>query len=392
MQIQDAWKKWRYLGYDRETCERFRMDSACGNLRTLKQMSILTLVLSGTASVLFSLFSTNIVRTAFAFCIFGFFIVVLLHVVYLGRKEQRAAQNGVNGLILLVSVVIYLIGIFTGTFLANGELAVLMVWLFLLVQISFDLPPLQNALTVIPCAILFILCSWLMKPAPNSIYDAVYCSISVTVGLFLSYNQTRLAIDNCIAKKCLTQANFALYHTCTTDELTGLSNRRMVFEKLDEVLRGCELSGRNLACVVLDIDDYKQYNDTYGHPEGDVLLQRIGETLRTYADEHKIEIGRIGGEEFLAVWMESAPDNCERVAEELRSAIDKMNIPNKGALEHPNVTISAGLCILPPVLAHRAYFFADKALYRAKDAGKNKSCRYDVETGEYRLIHCNENE
>ncbi len=388
MQIQDAWKKWRHLGYDRETCERFRIDSAQVNLRTLKKMSILALLLSGVACVVFALIIFDMVRMVFSFCVFGFFIIVFLHTQYLSSEEQKKKQNSINGLILLVSIVMYLIGIFVGTVLARGELAVLIVWLFLLVQIAFDLPPLQNALTVLPCAILFICCSWLTKPAPNSIYDTIYCSLSVAVGLFLSQHQTRLAIDNIIAKKCLTQANFALYHTCTTDELTGLSNRRMVFEKLEETLKSCVESGLNLACIVLDIDDYKQYNDTYGHPEGDVLLQRIGETLRTYADEHKIDIGRIGGEEFLAVWTENSPGTCEHVAEELRSAIDEMNIPNKGALEHPNVTISVGLCILPPVLAHRAYFFADKALYRAKDAGKNRSCRYDVETGEYSLVRC----
>lgn len=388
MQIQDAWKKWRYLGYDRETCERFRMESAPVNLRTLKQMAILGLILSGAASVVSALATRDTARMAVSLCAFGFFILVLLHALYLIKQEQNEKQNDTNGLILLVSIVIYLIGIFVGTFLADGELAVLAVWLFLLVQISYELPPLQNALTVIPCAVLFILCSRLTKPAPKSIYDAVYCGVSVVVGLFMSHHQTRLAIDNVIAKKCLTQANFALYHTCTTDELTGLSNRRMVFEKFDEILQKCVSSGQSLACIVLDIDDYKQYNDTYGHPEGDALLQRIGEALHTYADECKIDIGRIGGEEFLAVWVENSTRSCERVAEELRSAIGEMNIPNEGALDHPNVTISAGLCILPPVLAHRAYFFADKALYRAKDTGKNRSCRYDVETGEYRLICC----
>jgi diguanylate cyclase (GGDEF)-like protein len=265
------------------------------------------------------------------------------------------------------------------------------VWLFLLVQIVFDLPPLQNALTVIPCGILFFITSGAMKTAPGSIYDAIYGSMSIVVGLLISHHRTRLAIDNFIAKKCLTQANFALYHTCTTDELTGLSNRRMIFERFDKILKDCVASGQSLACIVMDIDDYKQYNDTYGHPEGDVLLRRIGGILRTYAEKQKIDIGRIGGEEFLAVWATGSSGDCERVAEELRSMIAGMETPHESMPGFPNVTISAGLCILPPVLAHRAYFFADKALYRAKDTGKNRCCRYDVETGEYRLINCKTN-
>ena len=160
----------------------------------------------------------------------------------------------------------------------------------------------------------------------------------------------------------------------------------MVFEKLDEVLRGCELSGRNLACVVLDIDDYKQFNDSYGHPEGDALLRKIGTILREYSDESRIDIGRIGGEEFLAIWREESLERCERVAEELRRAIEQMAVPNKGATDHPHVTMSVGLCLLPFEKAQGAYLCADKALYRAKEAGKNCSCYYDDDTGTYRVL------
>ena len=304
----------------------------------------------------------------------------------LNQNGASEPIKGTNTLICICSIISYLVGIICGTVLANGELGVLAVWMFLLLQISFDIPPLQNALTVIPSAVLFLIASRLTKPVEQWRFDLIYTVISVFVGLFVSHHQTRLALDNIIAKSCLTRANFALYHTCTTDDLTGLSNRRMVFNTYDAIVSQCGKNEQSMACVVLDIDDYKQFNDAYGHPEGDELLRRIGEILCHYGEEQDVDIGRIGGEEFMAVWAEDSVLRCERVAEELRCAVERMDIAHKGATEHERVTMSVGVCLLPAEKAQNAYFYADKALYRAKEAGKNCSCRYDAEKDVYRFL------
>ena len=80
---------------------------------------------------------------------------------------------------------------------------------------------------------------------------------------------------------------------------------------------------------------------------------------------------------------------CEAVAEDLRSVIENMNIPHKSAIDHERVTMSVGLCLLSANMVQSAYFYADKALYRAKDAGKNCCCRYDPEEGTYRFLCAN---
>lgn len=386
MRIKNAWNKWRYLGYNRETTVRYRPESDRANLRTLKRISVISLSITAPLALAFGFLLQEwsgalICAITFAFMVGVFFLSRSLLSGALQKRTRMA-----NWLVLTVSVVCYALGIYSGVVANKGELSVVVIWLFLLVQICFDLPPLQNALTILPCGALFMALTCLIKPAPKCYYDVMYASCSIIVGLYVSHHQTRLALDNIIAQNCLTEANFALYHTCTTDELTGLSNRRMVFERFDAVLEQCVVGGMDVACVVLDIDDYKQYNDTYGHPEGDTLLKRIGQTLTDYEKERGIDIGRIGGEEFLAVWQESSMEHCISVAEDLRSAIERMGIPHKTASDHPIVTVSVGLCMLPPASARKAYYFADKALYRAKDAGKNCCCRYDAETGEYVLI------
>ena len=384
--IRDALNRWMYLGYDRETVQQHRAETDLTNLRTLKRVCLLAIGIVLLLGVLFGATARDALR--YFICI-GLATLLFILYVYVQRLIKNGAAepiHGTNALICVICVLTYSIGVISGTVLANGELGVLAVWMFLLLQISFDIPPLQNALTVIPSAALFIVVSRLTKPVEQWRFDLIYTIISVSVGLFVSHHQTRLALDNIIAKSCLTRANFALYHTCTTDELTGLSNRRMVFNTYDDILARCVENNQSMACVVLDIDDYKQFNDAYGHPEGDELLRRIGEILCRYGAEQGVSIGRIGGEEFMAVWAEDSVVRCESVAEELRAAVERMGIAHKGAEEHERVTMSVGVCLLPAEKAQNAYHLADKALYRAKDAGKNCSCRYDAEKDVYRFL------
>ena len=384
--ILGAIRSWRYLGYDRDTVQRYRAETDRVNLHTIKRMCVLALALIALLLVLYGEVMRVMTSIATLVLCAAFLAILFFYVDGLLRGVSVGPIRGAKSLVYLISAVMYLCGILSGTLLSGGELGVMSIWMFLLVQISFDIPPLQNALTVLPFAALFLILGRQFKPVERWQLDLIYTQVSVCVGLYISYHQSHLALDNIIAKSNLQKTNFALYHTATTDELTGLMNRRMLFDRYDAIARGCARLQSSMACVVLDIDDYKQYNDSYGHPAGDELLRRIGAVLRAYAQEHGIDIGRIGGEEFLAVWQETDAGCCERVAEELRRAIERMAIPHAGAAEHGRVTVSAGLCLLPCAQAQGAYFYADKALYRAKEAGKNCSCRYDADGGNYLLL------
>ena len=384
--ILERIQQWRYLGHDRETVRRYRAETGLANLRTVRRLCLLSL---GIIVLLFLLNGSALWQPAgagaFAFLV-TFLLVLHGYITYLLRRVSTEAIRYTRLLIYLISACLYLCGILASTILTGDELGVVSVWMFLLVQISFDTTPLQNFLTVMPYAVIYLFVSKQTKSLEHWQMDVVYTQLSVAVGLFISYHQSKLALENIIAQSNLQKANFALYHTATTDELTGLMNRRMLFDRYEATLGECATNQCSMACVVLDIDDYKQFNDSYGHPEGDALLRRIGAVLRKYSSEQQIEIGRIGGEEFLAVWQEQDLSRCEQVAEDLRHAVEHMAIPHAGGMDHNHVTVSVGLCQLPAKMAQGAYFFADKALYRAKEAGKNCSCRYDAESGTYHFL------
>ena len=155
------------------------------------------------------------------------------------------------------------------------------------------------------------------------------------------------------------------------DPLSGLYNRRYIFQYLDKIISGTSVQKGHLSVLVIDIDNFKAINDTYGHPVGDQVIEVVADlakqTLRT-----EDVIGRIGGEEFLCVLPRADADIAEKIA--LRM-IDEINAYNFEFEENQDysVTISVGIsCYSQEVNdAKSLYALADQALYRAKDTGKN---------------------
>ena len=122
---------------------------------------------------------------------------------------------------------------------------------------------------------------------------------------------------------------------------------------------------------MLDIDDFKVINDTYGHQEGDVVLQRIAETGRSVLRRGDV-FGRIGGEEFAAVFPGCSPDVAQQIAERLQREIQRLSFNHDGQVY--GVTVSQGLTGLndDDELLDNLFARADAAMYQAKRQGKNQ--------------------
>lgn len=153
-----------------------------------------------------------------------------------------------------------------------------------------------------------------------------------------------------------------------TDPLTGLANRRSVMEQLDRLIVEAHRSRMPLVLVFFDIDHFKSVNDTYGHVEGDKVLQNVARIAKVQARENDV-IGRIGGEEF--VWVvPGANETIARImSERLRQAIAE----GSATEEVPAITISAGIAELDPQDTSLTLFErADSALYAAKSKGRNR--------------------
>ncbi len=173
----------------------------------------------------------------------------------------------------------------------------------------------------------------------------------------------------------LKQQNVELEALTMIDELTGLGNRRMFNQKLEYGWWICVREKHPISLLILDIDKFKQYNDTLGHPAGDGCLQQISDILKGTVNRHTDILVRLGGEEFGVLLPEEDEGNAFRLGEKIIQAMNDAQIPHPDSPVAPHVTISIGAATLNPNPSdsmEELFEQADKALYRAKEGGRNR--------------------
>ncbi|MEE4108030.1 MAG: diguanylate cyclase, partial [Halieaceae bacterium] len=173
----------------------------------------------------------------------------------------------------------------------------------------------------------------------------------------------------------LQEARRQLTDLANVDELTRLGNRRLVNQVLDDELRRARRAGTSIAVVLIDVDFFKAYNDTYGHPAGDEVLRRLGDVMRRGSARAGEVVARFGGEEFIAVLPGATAEDAIRVAQRLQRLTGDENIPHAASDVADRITLSQGIAALIPdgdTDVHTLIGRADEALYRAKRGGRNR--------------------
>lgn len=175
----------------------------------------------------------------------------------------------------------------------------------------------------------------------------------------------------------LEESNKQLRQLSTTDSLTGLSNRRRFDELCGEEWGRGQRSNHPLSLLILDIDHFKHYNDTYGHAAGDECLKSVALALSQSLMREVDNIARIGGEEFAILLPDSDLAGARVVGERVRQTISDLNIQHRSSPTANHVTISIGAaCVMPSNQRSikMLYTSADNALYAAKKRGRNCCC------------------
>jgi diguanylate cyclase (GGDEF)-like protein len=162
----------------------------------------------------------------------------------------------------------------------------------------------------------------------------------------------------------------------TTDPLTGLHNRAYFARRFEEELRRARNYMAPLSVLLLDIDHFKNINDTYGHPAGDVILKKLAEIIRTVTRASDFVV-RYGGEEFVVVMTSSDQDRAVIYGERLREMVAAAEFAVAGHDAPLNLTISVGVSSFPQDGQSTADLLkaADEALYAAKERGRNRTVR-----------------
>lgn len=175
----------------------------------------------------------------------------------------------------------------------------------------------------------------------------------------------------------LVAANLRLTALSELDALTELPNRRKFDEVLSREMRGSKAHSPALALLMIDVDQFKSYNDLYGHPEGDECLRKVAEALNQCARRAGDVIARYGGEEFAAILADTSEVDATALAGRMLDAVRSLRIAHSGS-SMAIVTVSIGVAVYELPLADHSLMTttsliaaADRALYSAKQAGRN---------------------
>lgn len=200
---------------------------------------------------------------------------------------------------------------------------------------------------------------------------------------FTPAEMERLVASSHLAAVALENARLhaRIQSLAVTDGLTGLCNHRHFYDELHREMARARRQRSPLSLLMLDIDHFKEFNDTFGHIQGDQVLRTVAGILRETARDMDV-VARYGGEEFAVILPDTSPAQARHVAERIRQQI--AHTPFRGGA---SITVSVGVAGLdasqeppesPPDLVRRA----DQALYRAKQTGRNRVCLDQDEPGE----------
>lgn len=173
----------------------------------------------------------------------------------------------------------------------------------------------------------------------------------------------------------LEEMNQRLQRLATVDSLTGLANRRLFDEKIDDEWRRSIRWQTPLALVMIDVDHFKLYNDSEGHMAGDQCLRRVANAIRSAVRRSTDFVARYGGEELAVLLAGETLEGGQVVAENIRRSVEKINIPHPKSMTTDHVTISLGVnAVMPGKACSLSEFIegADESLYKAKSAGRNQ--------------------
>jgi len=180
----------------------------------------------------------------------------------------------------------------------------------------------------------------------------------------------RLNAEMAVTAEKLAAANDKLRQLVTTDELTGLLNRREAMNRLQQLWGLRDRYGHDFSCIMLDLDGFKRFNDTYGHAAGDLVLREAGKVFQGKVRQSDV-VCRIGGEEFLILCQAVGAAEAAVCAEHVRAAVEAHDFQWEGQRLKVTVSLGVAQCSREMKSTDDILRAADRAMYASKAAGRN---------------------
>lgn len=211
-----------------------------------------------------------------------------------------------------------------------------------------------------------VLAPWRAVALQRSCITILACALFIGLGLWLDQQLRRMQASE---TRLSTEA--------WNDPLTGIYNRRGFDYKLRGALQHSAAVHASVALLMIDVDHFKRYNDTYGHVNGDACLQQVGQALAACAQRPQDVAARYGGEEFAIVLPFTDQAGAQTLAQQVRAAVRNLDLPHASSPTDARVTVSIGIACATMAdrqwTAEELVGMADAALYRAKQAGRDRA-------------------
>ncbi|MCI1209906.1 MAG: GGDEF domain-containing protein [Treponema sp.] len=341
------------------------------DLNRFRMISLVGTVIMGLICLIGICLPPEIIESEAAYLlIFGSSIVFYLLFSIIAKKEVTQDRTLVLVFIYLFIFSYYVFAIYTSAFVSKGFPSVTFIGL----QLIFPVLLLDNMvrinLMLLGVYILNILSSYFLKSFDIFLIDVVSTGAFTLAGMFIGAYMRRMQMEYFEkSRELIAQRN--------TDVLTTLSNRRVLFETLDRnvsLTAEKQLSG----IIMIDIDFFKKYNDTYGHQAGDTCLRSLGNRFTEFGEKYNIRFFRYGGEEFTALCTGYTKEELGIASENLRKAIVNLGIPFPATIPG-TITISIGYAHKTDCSSNsyeELIQLSDKALYVSKTSGRNRVSGY----------------
>ncbi|MDX1294618.1 MAG: GGDEF domain-containing protein [Sulfurimonadaceae bacterium] len=247
-----------------------------------------------------------------------------------------------------------------------------MIWFYLLIFVAYIAGGIRMGILFTVLSIADILFCHTFFELNISEVALTSATLGLCIGSLLALFYTR-QVDS--YNTLLHSKNRELQSHATQDYLTGILNRRVFLQNGQRYFEKAQREDTQLAFIMLDIDHFKQVNDTYGHSIGDNVLMLFADTVQASLRKEDL-FGRLGGEEFGIMLYESDEYRAEVVAEKVRKSVAKMSCP--GVDRSIRITTSIGIALLETGDTHLRDLQgrADKALYNAKNSGRNRTALF----------------
>lgn len=299
-----------------------------------------------------------------ALALWAFIFPVLANMLWFVKTGNREVQN--LGLLVIVSV------LFTYLIASGGESNTGPLWFYVFPPLLFFLTNLKTGTMILLLVYLVAIIVFQFPSLPFVLAEysddfkiRFFATLSFESIFCFVLEASRLKARNELLDLAQTHE-----HAAKTDELTGLSNRRDILNRLTEEYSRYQRSGRHFSIALVDLDLFKNINDQYGHDAGDDVLKQFADLVQSVIRQTDVA-ARWGGEEFLVLLPDTSLIPALTLAERLRSAIATNRFSFHG--QHLPITLSAGVCSIAQtdsienMLKH-----ADTQLYSAKKAGRNQ--------------------